>query len=132
MNELSRVRDAFLGFDKWFNDWDYVFKSDASYPPTNIYRDGTRTIIEMALAGLSRDNLDVSLEGDTLKISGKQEKSEDLSKYSFHGISQKSFNRLYRLAEGSEVESANLKDGLLKVTVNIPKKESLIKRIEVK
>jgi len=130
-NELSRVRDAFLGFDKWFNDWDYVFKSDASYPPTNIYREGAKTVIEMALAGLARENLDVSVDGDTLRISGKTERNEDLSKYTFHGISQKSFDRLYRLAEGSEVKSANLKDGLLKVVVEIPKKESLIRKIEV-
>lgn len=131
MNELSRVRDAFLGFDKWFNDWDYVFKSDASYPPTNIYQEDNQTVIEMALAGLNKENLEVSVEGNTLRISGKQEK-KDLSNYSVHGISQKSFNRLYRLAEGSEVKCADLKDGLLKIKVEIPKKENIIKRIEVR
>lgn len=131
MNELSRVRDAFLGFDKWFNDWDYVFKSDNNYPPTNIYKEGNKTVIEMAVAGLSKDKLDVSVENDTLKISGSEEK-EDLSKYSWHGISKRSFSRLYRLAEGANVEGATVKDGLLKITLDIPKKESLIKRIEVK
>ena len=85
----------------------------------------------MALAGIKKDEIDVSVENDTLKISGKGE-NEDMSKYTWHGISKRSFNRLYRLAEGSEVESANLTDGLLKISINIPKKESLIKRIEVK
>ena len=89
-----------------------------SYPPSNIelvtadqYR------ISMAVAGFDRSELDVEVEGDTLKISGCKQKIEQTSTYLHRGIATRDFEHRFKLADMVNVVSSSLDNGLLNISL---------------
>ena len=90
-------RSSFVGFDHLLNELDYVAKhSQDHYPPHNILRTGeTDYLIELAVAGFSKDELTIEVKDRTLTVRG-----EYVSKgreYIHRGISTKKFKRTFRL-----------------------------------
>ncbi|MEQ8165727.1 MAG: Hsp20 family protein, partial [Alphaproteobacteria bacterium] len=71
--------------------------------------------ITMAVAGFSREDLDISVEGDVLTIAGKANSDADTRHYLHRGIAGRSFQRRFNLAEHVQVKSAALENGLLHV-----------------
>ena len=104
---------SIVGFDRLFKSiaehQDLYQKT--SYPPYNIVKDGNKYTIEMALAGLSKDDLDIVLEDGSLKISYESE--SDSQDYVHKGVAMRSFTRSFKLAEDIAIEKAILRDGLL-------------------
>ena len=112
--------------DRWFVGGDRVMKklSDiadqsvnviSKYPPYNIKKvDEDRYVIEMAVAGFGKNELDIELEDSKLKISGNV-KSDDTSEYLFKGIAERGFTREFTLADNVEVKSSSLVNGMLKI-----------------
>jgi molecular chaperone IbpA len=102
-----------------------VTLNDSSFPPFNIKQvdDNTR-VLELAVAGFGREDLNVEVKNHMLIISGeKTEKKEETGeKYLHKGISSKKFVRSVSLWEHWEVVSADYKDGVLsvKMTHNAP------------
>lgn len=89
-----------------------------NYPPHNIYRSGDDDFyIEIAAAGFSADEIDVSVEKSELKISGtKAEDEKDEERAFLHrGIALRNFRRSYRLGEYVVVRDAQMQDGVLTV-----------------
>jgi molecular chaperone IbpA len=108
-------RSSFVGFDHLLNELDHVAKhSSDSYPPHNILRTGdTDYIIELAVAGFAKDELNIEVKDRTLTVTG-----EHVSKgreYIHRGISTKKFKRTFRLSEHVHVNGADFKDGILSV-----------------
>ena len=108
-------RSSFVGFDHLFNELDYVAKhAQDHYPPHNILKTGDHDyLIELAVAGFSKDELSIEVKDRTLTVTG-----EHLSKgreYIHRGISTKKFKRTFRLSEHVHVNGADLKDGVLSV-----------------
>jgi molecular chaperone IbpA len=108
-------RSSFVGFDHLLNELDYVAKhSQDHYPPHNILRTGeTDYLIELAVAGFSRNELNIEVKDRTLTVTG-----EHVSKgreYIHRGISTKKFKRTFRLSEHVHVNGADLVDGVLSV-----------------
>jgi molecular chaperone IbpA len=108
-------RSSFVGFDHLFNELDYVTKhAQDNYPPHNVLKTGdTDYLIELAVAGFSRDELSIEVKDRTLTVCG-----EHVSKgreYIHRGISTKKFKRTFRLSEHVKVNGADLKDGVLSV-----------------
>lgn len=110
--------------------------SGDGYPPYNIERvsasDGGRDLlrITLAVAGFERDQLDITLEDNQLTIRGKQQ--DDKSKeYLYRGIAARQFTRTFVLADGIEVKSADLTNGLLSIELHRLEPERLIRRIEI-
>jgi HSP20 family molecular chaperone IbpA len=116
---------------------DRVGKAADGYPPYNIERvpsDGNgpeRLRITLAIAGFTRDQLDVSVEENQLIIRGRQQ--DDKSHHYIHrGIAARQFQRTFVLADGIEVSGADLKNGLLSIDLVRPESERVIKSISIK
>lgn len=105
------------------------------YPPYNIERlshpDGAQTLrITLAVAGFTRDQLEITLEDNQLSIRGRQE--DDKSREYLHrGIAARQFQRTFVLADGIEVKSADLDNGLLAIDLVRPEAQRLVRRIEI-
>lgn len=105
-----------IGFEKVFDQLDEFIhhsKKLPSYPPYNIKRDGNNFTIEMALAGFSKDDIEITTVEDILTISSNKESSKENEVY--RGISNRKFTRNFSMADDIEIKSAELKDGLLTI-----------------
>ena len=112
-----------VGFDNLFDDFDRIYKYNSSsinhYPPYNIRKvNDTDYVIELAIAGFGKKDIEVKSQENTLTIKSKDMKDEVLDKDEsvlHRGISQRSFKRSFTIAEDVVVKGADLKDGLLSV-----------------
>ena len=126
-----------LGFDQFERTLDRIAKNSAEgYPPYNIERlarDGQnpeRLRITLAVAGFTRDQLDVSIEESQLVIRGRQQ--DDKSRQYLHrGIAARQFQRTFVLADGMEVLGADLKNGLLSIDLVRPNPDRVVKTISI-
>jgi HSP20 family molecular chaperone IbpA len=127
-----------LGFDQIEQLLDRVAKASGDgYPPYNIEQlpagenRGDILRITLAVAGFSRDQLDVTVEDNQLTIRGKQE--DDKSRTYLHrGIAARQFQRSFVLADGIEVRSADLSNGLLAIDLMRPEPERLVHKVEIR
>jgi len=110
-----------VGFDRLLSTLDEALnipeKVLTSYPPYNIAKiSEDRYVIELAVAGFKREEIDITLEDSKLTIQGNAKKDEDGSKTYYHrGIALRNFTRVYTLADTVVVNSADLVDGMLVV-----------------
>ena len=115
----SLFRQMVVGFDDFFDSIDYNYRE--TYPPYNIRRKADdRYILEIAVAGFRRKDLDVSLDNNTLVVEGMRDTSEN--EYIHKGMSTRSFKRMWSLARYMEVDKADFEDGILKLELkrNLP------------
>ena len=107
------------------------------YPPYNIERiardDGRAELlrITLAVAGFTRDQIEITLEDKQLTIRGKQQDDDKSREYLYRGIAARQFTRTFVLADGIEVKSADLSNGLLSVDLHRLEPERLVRRIEI-
>ena len=88
-----------------------------SYPPYNIISGpDNRTTLEVALAGFSRKDIEVSTEQGVLTVSAYPEAEEERT-YAHKGIASRSFSKSWQLGEDTEVKDVDYKDGMLTVTL---------------
>lgn len=130
-----------LGFEDMERLIDRVGKGGGdSYPPYNIERmtapgQANGKAIELlritlAVAGFRRDQLEITVEDKQLSIRGRQE--EDKSRnYVHRGIATRQFIRTFVLADGIEVKSADLSDGLLTIDLARREPERSVRRVEI-
>ena len=126
-----------LGFDEIERALDRVARTASDgYPPYNIERvaktesEPERLRITLAVAGFTRDQLDISLEENQLVIRGRQ--TEDRERVFLHrGIAARQFQRAFLLAEGMQALGASLVNGLLSVDLVRPEPERIVKKIEI-
>ena len=126
-----------LGFEEIERALDRLSKAAGDgYPPYNIERlaktaeRGETLRITLAVAGFSRDELDVTVEDNELVIRGRQ-KDESAREYLHRGIAARQFQKTFVLAEGIEVRGADLKDGLLSIDLARPEVDRPAQRIEI-
>jgi HSP20 family molecular chaperone IbpA len=138
MSRVSSLSSPFLlGFDEIERALDRVTKGAEGYPPYNIERlprDGEnpeRLRITLAVAGFTRDQLDVTTEENQLVIRGRQQDDKH-RQYLHRGIAARQFQRTFVLAEGMEVLGADLKNGLLSVDLVRPVPDRVVKTISIK
>jgi len=140
-NSLAQLNRALVGFDRLFDGFESRFANQLStnYPPHNVVKlDETRYAIEIAVAGFKRDEISVEIEQEVLTVRGESDAvNESTSRQYLHkGLSSRSFERSWQLAEHMIVEGAEMKDGILTVGLKyvIPeeKKARVIDIVEVK
>jgi HSP20 family molecular chaperone IbpA len=127
-----------LGFDTMEKTLERIAKGSEGYPPYNIERirassDGTkveRLRITLAVAGFREEDLDVTTEENQLVIRGRQSDA-DGREYLHRGIAARQFQRMFVLAEGMQVTSAELKNGLLSVDLIRPEPERMVRKINI-
>jgi len=127
-----------LGFDEIERALDRVTKgSGDGYPPYNIERiaegEAARETlrITLAVAGFTREDLDVSVEDNQLTIRGKQDEAEDNRVFLHRGIAARQFQRTFVLADGIEVRNADLSNGLLSIDLVRLEPEHHIRKVEI-
>jgi molecular chaperone IbpA len=114
--DISPLYRSAIGFDRMARLLDAaVTESKPSYPPYNVELvEENRYRITMAVAGFSRENLEITSEQNMLTISGRQD-SEEERKYLYQGIAERNFERKFQLDEHVKVVDARLENGLLHV-----------------
>ncbi|SVA55649.1 uncharacterized protein METZ01_LOCUS108503 [marine metagenome] len=141
---FNRLRPVSVGFDSIFDHFGSMFDDDfmsdiqPTYPPYNIVKSGKNTYnIEVALAGFNKKDINVNVEDGMLSIETKKEdkssdKDED-GEVLHKGISKRYFKRSFTIANDVKVTGAELKDGLLRVSMEkIVPEEKKLKTIDVK
>ena len=118
-------RSSFVGFDHLFNELEHVTRhAQDHYPPHNIIRTSdTDYLIELAVAGFTRDELNIEVKDRTLTVKGEH-KSKG-REYIHRGISTKKFKRTFRLSEHVNVNGADLIDGVLSIELKYVVPEEL-------
>jgi HSP20 family molecular chaperone IbpA len=133
MSRLSLFNSPLLlGFDHFERTLDRVSKvSSDGYPPYNIEQLGENALrITLAVAGFRMSDLSITVEDNQLIVRGKQ--TDDAHRVYLHrGIAARQFQRSFVLAEGIEVSSARLDNGLLHVDLVRPAVESRVRTIEI-
>jgi len=122
---FNQLRPVKVGFDNVFDHFERMFDDDFSFqaptfPFYNIVKQGKNKYdIELALAGYSKDDIDVSLEDGVLSIKSKKEDKEESKdgEILHKGIAKRYFSKSFTIADDVEVKGAELKDGLLKVSL---------------
>ena len=126
MNAVSRSitwpRASFVGFDNIWNELDQALTqgvdNSPAFPRHNIVKlDDENFQIELALAGYSREDLNLELKDGVLVVSGEKDDAE--VEYLHKGISTKKFTRTFRLNENVVVKDANFVDGMLTVDLAV-------------
>jgi HSP20 family molecular chaperone IbpA len=127
-----------LGFDTMEKTLERITKGSEGYPPYNIERirasaDGSkaeRLRITLAVAGFCDEDLEVTTEENQLVIRGRQS-DNDGREYLHRGIAARQFQRMFVLADGMQVVSAELKNGLLSVDLIRPEPERMVRKINI-
>lgn len=137
MSRMSLLSSPMLlGFEEIERLIDRAGKGADGYPPYNIERiaqNGDRVEvlrITLAVAGFTRDQLEITIEDNQLTIRGKQQ--DDKSReFLYRGIAARQFHRTFVLADGIEIRSADLHNGLLSIDLVRHEPERLVRRIEI-
>ena len=124
---FNQLRPITIGFDNIFDHFERVLDGDVmniptvNYPPYNIVRTGENTYdIELALAGFSKDDINVEYENNVLTVQSikREETEKEINDAILHrGISKRMFTKSFTIADDVEVKGAELKDGLLRVSL---------------
>ncbi len=139
MTRMGMLSSPFLlGFEEIERLVDRAGKgADGGYPPYNIERvqaddDGAAELlrITLAVAGFTRDQLEISLEDKQLTVRGRQQE-EAPREYLYRGIAARQFQRTFVLADGIEVKSADLADGLLSIDLVRLEPQRQIRKIDI-
>ena len=133
MSRMSPLNSPLLlGFDGFERALERISKASSDgYPPYNIERTGeSRLRITLAVAGFVRDDLDIELEDSQLTVRGRQTE-QDTREYLHRGIATRVFHRSFVLADGVEVTSASLDNGLLHIDVSLPRPERNVRKIAI-
>jgi HSP20 family molecular chaperone IbpA len=121
-----------VGFDQIERLLDRVGRSSSDgYPPYNIEKVSEQVLrITLAVAGFDADTLSITVEDNQLVIRGKQ--ADDSGREYLHrGIAARQFQRIFVLADGIEISSAELDNGLLNVNLTRRKPDAVIRKIEI-
>ncbi|GLK73281.1 Hsp20 family protein [Ancylobacter dichloromethanicus] len=136
MSRIPSLSSPFLlGFDEVERALDRVMKGSDGYPPYNVERvvsleQPDRLRITLAVAGFTREQLEVTVEEKELVIRGRQAEEPERI-YLHRGIAARQFQRIFVLAEGMRVVGAELKNGLLSVDLVRPEPERVVRRITI-
>jgi molecular chaperone IbpA len=141
MTILTTFKDFdkfFVGFDDQFNRLakmhDDLTKNIPNYPPYNIKKTGDTTyVIELAVAGFAKQDIEIDLEDNKMIIKGNVQNDEGNDNFLFKGIATRNFTRTFALDDQVEVKNAEMLNGMLQVFLEriIPEHKKP-KKIEVK
>ena len=140
---FNQLRPVTIGFDNVFDHFERMMEGDnffngagVNYPPYNIVKTGENTHdIEVALAGFSKKDIDIEYKNNMLTIKSIKESNTGNQKDGVvhRGISQRYFSKSFTIADDVEIKGAELKDGLLTVSLEriIPESKKA-KKIDIK
>ena len=123
---MEKIRTNGIGLDDYLNRfWDESTKEN--YPPYNLVQlNNHESKLEIALAGFKKDELQVFTEFGKLHVEGSKEESKVDGTFIHQGLAQRSFKRVWTVADDTKVGSVKFEDGLLTVELKkiVPKHHS--------
>lgn len=129
-NDIERLFrhsiNVFDRLDEIFAPQRFSTQANTSFPPHNIRQKDSHYVIEMAIAGFSKSEIEITREKDHLVIEGKKEDTTDKDEFiTYRGIASRSFRKTFALGESMKVLAADVKDGMLYVALEkeIPEKD---------
>jgi len=135
---FSPLTHTTLGFERFFDDVEKLLASDVakvstSFPPHNIIKlDESRYVVELAVAGFSKDEIDITVEDGSLIVKGEKKDKETEVTYLHRGIGTRSFTKTLTVADTIEVKGAEFKDGILRIGLeNIIPEHKKPRKIEI-
>jgi molecular chaperone IbpA len=134
--DFGRIQPFTVGFDdtlELMREAATIAAKSVSYPPYNIKQvKENKYVIEMAVAGFSKSDIEMTLEGNKLVIKAAT-KDEDNGDYLYRGIANRAFERTFTLADKVEIKDAEMINGMLKVWLeNMVKVQDAVKKITIK
>lgn len=126
----------FVGFDDTYNKLsklhDDITKNIPNYPPYNIRKvEDNKYVIELAVAGFSTSDVEITFEDNKLIVSGKTH--DDADNFLFKGIANRAFTRTFALDDQIVIDNAEMVNGMLKIALDrIVPEHKKPRKIEVK
>ena len=125
---FNNLRPITVGFDNMFDHFEHMMDDSffrgtmGNFPPYNIVKTGENTYdVELALAGFNKKDIEVEYKENMLTVKSKkqdkQEETDEDGNIIHRGISKRMFSKSFTIANDVEVKGAELKDGLLKVSM---------------
>ena len=121
---LNKLRPVSVGFDSVFDHFESLFNESPSlhtnYPPYDILKtDEHSYVIELAVAGFSKKDIAVTVENGVLTVESDRESNAESSGQEIihRGISKRYFKKSFSIADDVEIRGAELKDGLLRISM---------------
>ena len=121
---LNKLRPVSVGFDSVFDHFESMFNESPSlhtnYPPYDILKtDEHSYVIELAVAGFSKKDIEVTVENGVLTVESDREgNAENSGQEIIHrGISKRYFKKSFSISDDVEIRGAELKDGLLRISM---------------
>ena len=117
--DINKLTPYAVGFDRVFDDmFKYIEHNTSStgYPPYNIIRDGEKFQIEIALAGVDKKDLEITVAEGVLTVEHKPAGEQDLGNswdWIHKGIAQRSFKRNFTLSDDIVVQGSRMENGML-------------------
>jgi molecular chaperone IbpA len=118
---LVYPRSGFIGFDHIFDQLENIHKhAKDTYPPHNVVKEeDMKFVLELAVAGFKEEHIDIEVKDHVLTIKGDRPQRREQDKYVHKGISARNWKKSFRLSEYTEVNGADLQDGILTVELEV-------------
>ena len=118
---FNQLRPHTIGYDSIFDHFNNMFESSGlqtNYPPYDIIKHSdTKYDVQVALAGYGKDEIEVEVKENTLSIKSVKQDKDDKIEVLHRGISKRYFERHFTLADDVKVNNAQLKNGLLTISL---------------
>jgi molecular chaperone IbpA len=137
MNSLipANYKEWFVGFDKLFDDmWKmpYTNHTVPNWPPCNVRKVAeNKYVIEMAVAGFGKNDLEVTLHKNSLTITGRVKSADEGDHYQLRGIASRGFRREFLIEDSVVVQNASYLNGLLRVYLERMVTQDDTRKIEI-
>ena len=134
---LDRLLSTALGFENAFAALDnashLLAATHTAFPPVNVIKkDDYNFILELAVAGYKQDEIEITAERNSLKVTGKKTETDDRN-YLLKGIAGRKFARQFVLSDTVVVRDAALADGILSIQLeNVVPEEQKLRKIDIK
>ena len=115
---IERINKYSIGMDETFDRLFKQHETSSNYPPYNLIQvSNVESLLELALAGFKKEEIDVYTQDGKLFVEGQKEDVESSTNYLHRGMAQRSFTRAWTLSDETEVGSVTFEDGLLSVVL---------------
>ncbi len=127
--DIPTILDSLYNLDDWFTRIKtYPNNMPSNYPPYNVIKvDATNVMIEMAVAGFKREDLEVTTEKNVLTVSSSKE--DDSREYVYRGLARRAFKKSWELSEDSIVDNVSYEDGILSIHIKQVIPEEKMKKV---
>ncbi len=125
IDSFGRFRPFAIGFDRFFEDIERVSSINDNFPPYNVIKSSEDSyLIELAVAGFNKDELNIEYKDGILTVTGDNTTRQELD-FVHKGISERSFRRSWTLGDHVKVKTATVVNGLLVISLEreIPESE---------